>query len=293
MQVLIVGSGYVGARLLARLDAKNIVAWGVRRSAAPGSSPRLLRADVTQPPTLRSLPDDITHVVYAVSPGQRDDEAYRLAYPTGLSHILARYPAARVSFISSTAVYGQTDGAEVDDSSPAEATSFSAKRLREAEALALAQPHSAVLRASGIYGPGRNRLLARLVHHPLEQDERETWTNRIHVDDLVSVLEWVLKDEERGGTFVASDPHPVQLGNLQEYVRAFAGVGQWLEAPTATERRLGRQNRRIVPRRLLDGGFEFGFPSYQAGYASIIAHLGDPAAARSDKSQPFTHAKPS
>lgn len=272
MTTLIIGCGYVGGRLLQRLRSAELCPWGVSRNPPHGQG--ILQADVTDPDSLLSLPDDVSSIVYAVSPGAREDEAYRRAFPQGIANVLHRYPSARLLFVSSTAVYGASAGQDVTDTSPADAAVFSAVRLREAEELVLrASNANLVLRASGIYGPGRNRLLSRLVHEDLDEVARETWTNRIHVDDLVGVLCWALPDPGLAGVLLVSDLAPAQLGQMQDYVRSFPRISERLPQLGLGATRVGGTNRRLRPRRLQASDYHYVFPTFREGYRSIIEAL--------------------
>src|SRR5690606_36950965 len=112
-------------------------------------------ADLTRPETLRSLPAEIDSVVYAASAGGRTEAAYEDAYVRGVGNVLDALqrrgaPVRRVVFVSSTAVYGQDDGAFLDETSFAEAETFTGRTLLRGEALVSKGPFPATrLRLSG------------------------------------------------------------------------------------------------------------------------------------------------
>jgi nucleoside-diphosphate-sugar epimerase len=277
MSTLIAGCGYVGGRLLRELANQGERVWGLRRTPTLADQARggpYLQADVTLPDSLRDLPNEVHQIVYAVSPDGRDDVSYKRAYPLGLAHLRARYPTARFVFISSTAVYPQTQGETVDDDSETADSSFSASRLLEAEALLLEQDRShVVFRCSGIYGPGRTRLLARLLHENLDERQSGIWTNRVHVDDIVGAVCWALCSQDQRGHFILSDTSPAQLGQIQEFVRAHPGAPDLLR-PSGSRRAvtaMERKSRRIVPSRLMQTGFVHRYPDFRAGYGAILA----------------------
>ena len=167
--VLVAGCGYVGSALAAELVRDGHRVFGLKRdpsSLPDGVTP--VRADLTDPATLRGLPHDIERVVYAVSPSGRTEDAYEAAYVTGLTNLLdalssSGAPVKRVVLTSSTAVYGQDGGEWVDETSETEPTRFSGRILLRAERALLDGPFDGVaVRLSGIYGPGRTWLVRKV-----------------------------------------------------------------------------------------------------------------------------------
>lgn len=280
-RVLIVGFGYVGSQAATLLTSRGHQVTGLRRHPRPGSrAEHILQGDVNDPTSLRRLRGCFDRVIYAISPGSREDAAYEQAYPLGLKNVLHACDGIPTTFVSSTAVYAQQGGASVDETSPAEATTFSARRLREAEALLKNDEGHIVVRACGIYGPGRTRLVSRLILQPLEDSERAVLTSRIHRDDLAAILTRLVEAESPQGLYIASDPQPSSLGDMQDWLRAHplaekfsshVGAGAISSRPTAPTRQ--RSSRRLLPRRLLEERYPFQFPSFKEGYDKLLNEL--------------------
>lgn len=272
MRVLVAGCGYVGTELGLRLAADGHEVWGLRR--APGDLPapiRPLAADLTIPATLDRLPSRLDTVVYAVSADASEPAAYRAAYVDGLEHLgtaLARdsRPAAqppRLVFISSTAVYGERGGETVDESTTPDPANFRGEILLEAERVARERDgETVIVRSSGIYGPGRDRLLRLAAQGRLEGADR--WTNRIHRDDLAEAIRRALGRKRPSGLYLASDREPARLREVLEWLAAASGVA-WEDAASDLE----ISGKRCVPRRLLAEGFAFEFPTWREGYRSV------------------------
>ena len=135
--ILIAGCGYVGIELGMRLAAEGHAVWGLRRSAEglpPGIRPVV--ADLMIPETLRHLPPGFDAIFYTAAPNGSEDAAYRAIYVDGLRHLLEalerqHQSPRRVFFTSSTAVYAQSAGEWVDETSPAEPRHFTGSRLLE------------------------------------------------------------------------------------------------------------------------------------------------------------------
>lgn len=130
----------------------------------------------------------------------------------------------RIIYLSATSVYGNTDGALVNETSPAQPTAAMGKRRLDAEQQfsAFAERHAiplVILRVSGIYGPGRLPLMQISQGQPLLQEALAKPSNRIQVDDLVQVC---LAALERGsGIYNVSDGAPC---SMTAYFNACADV---------------------------------------------------------------------
>lgn len=273
-RVLVVGSGYVGEELSRRLLEVGHEVWALRRRPRePRGQERPIAADVTTGAGLEQLPSTIETFVYCVSPGERSDEAYRRVYVEGLQRILERLPRARPLLVSSTALYGGNEG-EVDHSTRPIPAQDTAQRLLEAEAVALGAPGAVVLRASGIYGPGRTKLLARLARAQLSPAERGHLTHRVHRDDLARALQFFIERPALHGAFIATDREPATLGALQEWLSAQPLPRELLSAPSR-EPRAGRSSteRRLSSDELQRLGFHFLYPSFREGYGAILREL--------------------
>lgn len=275
MKVVVAGAGYVGGALALRLASQAHDVWAIRRTASQEASSvpsvRGVVADVVSGAGLEQLPDDVDAVVYAVAPDTGSDDAYRAAYPEGTRTILERFSDARLLLVSSTSVYGQDAGQWVDETSATEPRTPSALRILEAERLAHASPRNAVVRSSGIYGPGRTSLLERVSSGDARLPQRPVYTNRIHRDDLVAALEFLLLRPELGGTFIATDTEPVELGQLLAWLAARLDVpSPPLEGDDAAPRSRHRHSRRCLPRRLSEAGFNWLYPTFREGYAGLL-----------------------
>jgi nucleoside-diphosphate-sugar epimerase len=118
------------------------------------------------PRSLAELPGALDVVVYAASPGGRDDAFYRTAYVEGLRNLIAALSAQgqeprRTIFVSSTAVYGQTRGEWVDEDVGDEARALLGPPAARGRSRLLRESGlpGVVLRLGGIYGPRRARLV--------------------------------------------------------------------------------------------------------------------------------------
>lgn len=279
-RALIAGCGDVGAALGLLLAADGWEVFGLRRHPDRVPPPiRGLPGDLAAPDTLAVIPDGIALVAYTAAADTFDDAAYRRAYVEGVRNVLAalrarRAPVPRLLFTSSTAVYGQTDGSWVDETSPTEPTGFSGRLVLEGERLALASGMAAVvLRLGGIYGPGRTRLIDRVRSGQATcVDGPPRWTNRIHRDDCADAAHHLLSLPDAAGLWLGVDDEPADECVVLEWLADRLGVSppRRVAADSASQRR-PQTNKRCANRKLAASGYRFRFPTFRAGYGALLA----------------------
>lgn len=268
-RVLIAGCGDVGNALATRLLAEGCEVWGVRRrieALARGVAPWPI--DLLEPEALKSPPAAFDYVFYTASADRRDEDAYRAIYVDGLRHLLstlreAGCPLRRVLFTSSTAVYGQSGGEWVDETSAAAPLGFNGRVLLEAEAIVDDAPETGInVRLSGIYGPGRTRLVRKVWNG--EARATDSWTNRIHVEDCAGVLHHLMRLPEPDLLYLGSDDVPVTTAEVVTW------MSEQLRAPTPPRGDTEHLNKRCRNARLRESGYRFHYPSFREGYLDIV-----------------------
>lgn len=272
MSLLVVGCGYLGLRVARRACADGRTVYALTRSRADqlrslGIIPVV--GDVTDPSSL-NLPA-VESVVHAVGLDRRSGRTMREVYVDGLAHLLDRLPVpTRFTFVSSTSVYGQTDGSWVDESSPTDPIEESGRTVLEAERLLRDRlPVATVLRFAGIYGPGRILRKAALLAGEALLGDAEKWLNLIHVDDGATAVR--LAEHVTRETINIADDEPV---TRREFYTLSA---QLLNAPPAAfaagPSTRGDTNRRIrnaKAKRVLN--VQPTYPSYRQGMIHAVAN---------------------
>lgn len=274
-RVLIAGCGDLGCELGRRLLATGLAVTGLRRSeACLPAGMQAIRGDVTRPEALDTLAALQPQVlVYCVASGGRDDASYRAHYVEGLRNVLAALVPAgclrHVFFVSSTRVYGERGADCVDENTPAVPDDFGGRRLLEAEALLRDLPCPATaLRLSGIYGPGRRRMIT-LATQPTQWPAQNGWTNRIHRDDAAGFMAFliaaVLAHQAVAGCYVVTDDRPTPQYEVLHWLAQRQGVDA---AGIATPPVHG--GKRLSNARLRASGFVLQYPDYRAGYGALL-----------------------
>ena len=283
LRILIAGCGDVGIRLGRLLVRDGHEVWGVRRrpEKLPGDL-RGVAADLTDRRSLNALPVEVDLVYYAAAADRSTDEGYRQAYVDGLHNVLGAVGEApkRLVFVSSTSVYGQTDGGWVDETSPTGPGSFRGRRMLEAEALLTASGRRGVaVRFAGVYGPGRTRLIDSVrAGTAVCWDDPPVFTNRIHVDDCAEVLRHVGRLAEPDPIYLGVDCQPATDGEVKRWLARRLGVP---EPPPASDRDGDRRrpsgNKRCSNHRLVATGYRFRYPDYRVGYGALLDESGHSA----------------
>jgi len=275
-RVLVVGCGYVGSALAARLVGDGHEVFGLRRSESDlPAGVSLVRADVTDTRTLRaSLPASIDQVFYTAAADGSSEAAYRAAYVDGLRNVVAATREAgalprRLIVTTSTAVYAQDAGEWIDEESATEPTRFQGRILLESEAVAFGSGIPAVaVRFGGIYGPGRTRLIDQVRRSEASLPARATYTNRIHRDDCAGVLRHLMNVETPSRVYVGVDRDPA------DYREVVTWLADRLSAPAprveGAEAGTGARGKRCRSDRLVASGYRFAYASFRDGYDSMI-----------------------
>ena len=189
---LVAGCGYVGTRLARALLSRGPVVALTRAGAscealeAQGIDAIAWNLDDPEAPVPRRLgtPSVVFYLVPPPASGTTDPRIKRF---------LARLPAApaRLLYVSTTGVYGDTGGALVNEDSPLNPGSERAQRRVDAETTVRGWcEHQGVgwtiLRVPGIYGPGRLPIERLKRGEPMIRHSEAGYSSRIHVDDLVA-----------------------------------------------------------------------------------------------------------
>lgn len=275
-KLLIIGCGDIGQRLAQQLAPRGYDITGLRRRACSDLPYlRYRQCDVTQAGQLAPiLAEGFDVIVISMTPAERSDAGYQQAYVQSCQQLVAglkqqTHTPRLILFVSSTAVYGQNDGSWVDETSPTQPEGFSGQRLLEAEqTLFNSGYNSSILRFSGIYGPGRNRLIEQVINHRASASPH--YTNRIHVEDCAGVLAHLIelaKVQALEPVYLATDSSPTPMREVVGWIAQQLDVSDFLAADAVNE----RGNKRISNQRLLSTGYILRYPDFRLGYRELIA----------------------
>ncbi len=278
-EVLILGCGYTGRRVAARLLQRGLRVTATTRNpgslaALSESGATVLRLDVLEASTLRDLRvpgHRASLVIHSIPPVEGPRGRFD---PTPKLLEALEAPPARIVYLSTTSVYGRA--AEVSDQTPVDPLTESAALRLEAELAVSKGPWSwLVLRAAAIYGPWRGvhrRLLERSYRLP---GDGTNFVSRIHVDDLAAHVEAGLLANVTG-VFPVGDEAPCESIRMAGFCADLLGVP--CPQPGGVQLREGREAyasiSRRIPRKDLEGVHETIRFSRRVDGGAIRAVLG-------------------
>ncbi|WP_158044640.1 SDR family oxidoreductase [Skermanella pratensis] len=167
-----------------------------------------------------------THLLTAVPPDADGDPV--------LDHhaadIAALMPGLRwVGYLSTTGVYGDHDGAWVDESTPLQPTGRRQKQRAAAEQawLRLRRDHEVpvhLFRLAGIYGPGRSVIDSVRNGTARRIDKPGQVFSRIHVDDIARTLRASIDRPNPGAAYNLCDDNPAPGHEVTAFACELLGV---------------------------------------------------------------------
>jgi len=272
MRVMIAGCGDVGSVLARSLLRDNHVVFGLKRNPSdlPGGV-QPVEADLLRSDMRKGLPGRIDALVYMPTPASRDRAGYEAIFVEGWKNLWAALEGepSRSLLVSSTAVYGESGGALVDEETPPEPARFNGEVLLEMERLAAdCTDKLVVARVSGIYGPGRERLIRQAATEGLEvQQTPPFYTNRIHRDDVAAALKHLLEMDDPQSLYAITDDNPAPRYEVVEWLARAQGK----PPPIAVAAENPGQGKQVSNGRLRASGFDLRYPDYIAGYGAVLA----------------------
>jgi len=219
---------------------------------------------------------ETTHVVVSAAPTAAGDPVLGTAAET----IRTAMPALRwIGYLSTVGVYGDHGGAWVDEESECRPVSPRSRERLDAERAwqALGAERGvpvAVLRLSGIYGPGQNALANLAAGTARRLVKPGQVFNRIHVDDIAGALRH-LAATDIGGVFNVTDDEPAPAQDVVLFAAGLMGVAPPPEIPfeaaqlSPMARSFYEENKRVANRRLKATGFVFRHPDYRGALTAM------------------------
>lgn len=296
MHVMIFGAGYSGKAIGKRLSEQGARVCGTCRSPekqarlkAFGIEPLLFDgAEIT--PALRRDLATVTHLVQSIAPGREGDPLIRLVGEDSLKVLMPRLEW--IAYLSTVGVYGDHGGAWVDEDAPLKPVSQRSVERVEAENAwqALAARSGvplAILRLSGIYGPGRNGFVNLSNGTARRLVKKDQVFNRIRVEDIAAATAF-LAERAAGGTYNVTDDEPCPPQDVVTEAARLMGLEAPPEQPFETAelspmaRSFYGENKRVSNARLKDLGFRFQYPNYRLSLQDLWSRAtwnkDDPAA---------------
>lgn len=280
MHLVIVGYGYSSKAIHAALEGKLESLTVTCRTADKAAR---LKADglntivfdgTTRSAALDDALSAATHLIMSAAPGDAGD-------PLLTHHDIAAAAALQwVGYLSTVGVYGNHDGAWVDEETPVDPQSKRSKMRVAAEKAWLHRQavigfELGIFRLAGIYGPGRSALdkvragEARRIIKPGQV------FNRIHVDDIGRVVAAAASQGE-GGVFNITDDEPGPPQDVIAHAADLLGIDAPPEVTfeDADLSPMGRsfygENKRVSNAKIKQAFGPMLYPTYREGLVGLL-----------------------
>jgi len=227
-RVLIFGCGDIGRRILpllvARLNVIAITSQPKHCAELRSAGARPLVANLDEPYTLARLAKLASLIIYLAPPppqGKRDTRSRHLA--AVLSH------RCRLVYVSTSGVYGDCDGALIDETRTINPHNLRAIRRVDAEHVwrdwaRRTRSCLSILRVPGIYASDRLPIERIKKGMPTLLPEEDVYTNHIHADDLARLVVQALFHGSPNRVYHAVDDSCLLMGDYIDLVANQSGL---------------------------------------------------------------------
>ena len=278
MNLFCFGLGYCADYLSAKLIKQG---WQVSATCRTSEKAAVLEASGIRPVLLSGKKVTVTdfgkadHFLISVPPEQDGSDPVLNFAEAALAALQDQIKW--VGYLSTTGVYGDHQGAWIDEETPAGLLSERGQRRVAAEAqwAATGLPMH-YFRLAGIYGPGRNSLRALQNGTARRVVKQGQVFSRIHLVDITRILEASMANPNAGRAYSVCDDTPAPPQDVVTYAAELMGVSPPALQDFATAelspmaRSFYGENKRIRNNRIKEElGVSLEYPDYRAGLSAL------------------------
>jgi nucleoside-diphosphate-sugar epimerase len=271
------GCGYLGSRVARSWKSQGDSVYAVTRSQnnaqrmkQKGITPII--ADITEPDSVKRLPQADT-ILFSVGMDREKYDSVFSVYVDGLKNVLSGISKApaQLIYISSTGVYGNFDGAWIDENSPTTPAREGGKACLAAEKYLRKSrfaDQSCILRFAGIYGPNRVPTKALIHSQRWNKIASNGFLNLIHVDDGANIIQKVADQKIVQETFNVSDGNPPKRKEYYQFIAEQLGLPEipWKETAAINKDARSGSNKRVSNQKLVGKlGNLFQYENFRMG----------------------------
>ncbi|NVJ90616.1 MAG: SDR family oxidoreductase [Methylocystaceae bacterium] len=275
--LFIFGLGYSASHFAKQARAKGWHVMGTSREAKPLDGIEVIPFDGQSPLAgFEERLKDVTHILHSIPPDKDKGDCVFNLHGQDLEKLKA---LKWMGYLSTTGVYGNADGAMVNEDSPRHPGSARSRARKKAEDdwLSLNLPIH-IFRLAGIYGPGRN------LFHQINKgtaraiDKPGHVFSRIHQEDIAGVL-WAsiarpqphtaynVCDDEACEPVLALNEACRIMGVEPPHAKPFDEIAKTMSAMALT---FWQDNKRVDNSRIKDNlDYHFKYPTYREGLRAI------------------------
>lgn len=278
MNLFCFGLGYCADYLSAKLIKQG---WQVSATCRTSEKAAVLEASGIRPVLLSGKKVTVTdlgkadHILISAPPEQDGSDPVLNFAEAALAALQDQIKW--VGYLSTTGVYGDHQGAWIDEETPAGLLSERGQRRVAAEAqwAATGLPMH-YFRLAGIYGPGRNSLRALQNGTARRVVKQGQVFSRIHLADITRILEASMANPNAGRAYSVCDDTPAPPQDVVTYAAELMGVSPPALQDFATAelspmaRSFYGENKRIRNNRIKEElGVSLEYPDYRAGLSAL------------------------
>ncbi len=285
MRLFCFGYGYTASRLAALLRPEGWSVAGtcrdpVKQADLPAAGVEPFSFPLADAATALA---GATHILLSVPPdAARDSGGDPVLRQHGADIAALRGKLLWLGYLSTTGVYGDRDGAWVDETSAVAPTGERGQRRAAAEAawVAFAESHDLPLqrfRLPGIYGPGRSAIDGLRAGTQQRIDKPGQVFSRIHVDDLAMVLAASMRQPRAGAIYNVADDEPAASAEVAAYGASLLGIEPPPLVPfdsaklSPMARSFYAENKRVGNALIKSElGVRLKYPTYREGLAACL-----------------------
>ena len=278
MNLFCFGLGYCADYLSAKLIKQG---WQVSATCRTSEKAAVLEASGIRPVLLSGKKVTVTdlgkadHILISAPPEQDGSDPVLNFAEASLAALQDQIKW--VGYLSTTGVYGDHQGAWIDEETPAGLLSERGQRrvAVEAQWAATGLPMH-YFRLAGIYGPGRNSLRALKNGTARRVVKQGQVFSRIHLVDITRILEASIANPNAGRAYSMCDDTPAPPQDVVAYAAELMGVSAPALQDFATAelspmaRSFYGENKRIRNNRIKEElGVSLEYPDYRAGLSAL------------------------
>ena len=278
MNLFCFGLGYCADYLSAKLIKQG---WQVSATCRTSEKAAVLEASGIRPVLLSGKKVTVTdlgkadHILISAPPEQDGSDPVLNFAEAALAALQDQIKW--VGYLSTTGVYGDHQGAWIDEETPAGLLSERGQRRVAAEAQwATTGLPMHYFRLAGIYGPGRNSLRALQNGTARRVVKQGQVFSRIHLADITRILEASMANPNAGRAYSVCDDTPAPPQDVVTYAAELMGVSPPALQDFATAelspmaRSFYGENKRIRNNRIKEElGVSLEYPDYRAGLSAL------------------------
>lgn len=283
------GFGYCATVLSRRLLARGWTVTGTCREADKAAAlveqgvDAVLFDGMSASPDVTAALKTATHILVSIAP-DADGDAVLVHHGGDIAALGDQIEW--IGYLSATGVYGDRGGDWVDEESALAPTTNRGRSRLDAEwdwlehGKKSGQPVH-LFRLSGIYGPGRNQLVAVLDGTARRVIKEGQVFSRAHVEDIATVLEASIAAPNPGRAYNVCDDEPSPPQDVIAYAAMLLGRPLPDEVPfedaplSPMARSFYSESKRVTNKRIKEElGVKLRYPSYKEGLKALAEEMG-------------------